>query len=182
MMRSRSILGIGLLAGCCVLALACASYGVRTDYDLETDFSEFESYRWLEPPPARDPRLENDLIRKRIRRAVDDELAAKGLTPREAGEPDLFVTYHAIIERKVDIETTHYGYGYRRYGSRYSEVYAREYEVGTLIIDLVDADSRELVWRGSGQAQLNQDVSPERREQRVRAVVAAILADYPPKD
>ena len=76
-----------------------------------------------------------------------------------------------------------YGYGYGRYGrpmGGYSETRVSEYTQGTLIIDIVDAASNELVWRGSTEGRVREKKTPEEREKRIRDAVAAILAEFPP--
>ena len=117
-------------------------------------------------------------MRKRIVRAVDAELARRGLQLVDA-DPDLHVVYHAVIDGRVDLETVTHHRGYRT-GTAQSTTRVREYEVGTLILDLVDAATDSLAWRGSGQARIGQNRTPEERDARVREVVAAILAEYPP--
>ena len=100
----------------------------------------------------------------------------------------MFVSYHIGIEQKLDVQTIHrsYGYGYgrsRRYGGvggGYSETYVRQYEEGTFVLDMVDPQRMELIWRGSAQSRISEKTSPEERESRVREVVEKVLAQYPP--
>jgi hypothetical protein len=159
------------------LVSACASYGVRTDYDPATRFEGLRTYRWMEIQQTDDPRVDNELMKERIMGAVDGELASKGMSATDA-DPDLLVVYHAAVQRVADIDTYTRGYGYRR--RAYTSTYVREYDVGTLIIDLVQAETQQLVWRGSGQARLHERSTPAERDQRVRDVVAAILNEFPP--
>jgi hypothetical protein len=159
------------------LVSACASYGVRTDYDPAAQFEGLRTYQWMEIQQTDDPRVDNELLKRRIMGAVDGELASKGLS-RSDTAPDLLVVYHAAVQRVIDIDTYTRGYGYRR--RAYSQTYVREYDVGTLIIDLIQAETQQLVWRGSGQARLHERTTPAERDQRVRDVVAAILKDFPP--
>ena len=126
----------------------------------------------------------SSLLRQRIVRAVNAELSAKGM--REvANEADasLLVTEHINVEQKLRVNTTNYGYGYGRwgyYGAGYTDTSVDQYEQGTLIIDFIDAKSKQLVWRGMAQSRLREMATPEEREARVRAAVSAILEKYPP--
>ena len=61
------------------------------------------------------------------------------------------------------------------------DTYVREYDEGTLIIDIVDAGSNELVWRGAAQGEVNLAASPQEREQRAQDAVQRILEDFPPQ-
>ena len=71
------------------------------------------------------------------------------------------------------------GVGWRRGG--YADAVVREYEEGTLLIDVLRPGSGELPWRGSAQARLREQPSLEAREKRVREGVEAILQQFPPK-
>ena len=55
-----------------------------------------------------------------------------------------------------------------------------EYQVGTLILDVVLAHDRQLIWRGSASDEVYPDLSPEAREKRIRSAVEKILAPFPP--
>jgi len=58
---------------------------------------------------------------------------------------------------------------------------AREYEVGTLIIDIVDRESNQLVWRGAKEGRLKKNQSPEKREASINKTVSEILSNFPPQ-
>lgn len=163
----------------------CSSVEINHDYDRNVDFSRFKSFAWIQEPvtdvsgDARSARQRNSLLDKRIRGAVNDELERKGLAV-DTDAPDLFVAYHTGVQDKVDV--TDWGYSYRDYywgaGGRDIDVY--QYQEGTLIIDLIDANSKDLVWRGSAKGTLDENPSPEQQEQKIRDVVQQILDDYPP--
>ena len=155
-------------------------------------FTKIRSYAWLDERSG----VEGDrndvsgLLDQRIRRAIDAELLGKGLANLERASADVLVSYHLGVEKKPDVRTIHSGYGYgggwhRGYGryGRYgagSEIYVSEYEEGTFLIDLIEPSKKELIWRGSGQARVRRSSSPEDREERIREVVAKVLATYPP--
>lgn len=152
--------------------IGCSGIDVSSDYDPATDFAAFSTYAWLSKPAAELPGspLVSELLLERVRHAVDSELSAKGMrvVPEEAAS--LLVTEHLSIEERIQFNDPYYSFDM-----------VQTYEEGTLLIDLVDADSRELLWRGIGQTRLRELPTPEEREQRVQEVVSAILAQYPPK-
>lgn len=167
--RALSSLALSLLA----LALpACSGIGVTSDHAPGIDFAALETYAWKAPAPAEAPAgaaSEDDLVRARIQRAVDRELAAKGLRAVPAAEASLLVLQHLRVAERYQINDPYYAYES-----------VEEYEEGTLIIDLVDARTQKLVWRGTGESRLRPENTPAQREERIDSVVAAILAQYPP--
>ncbi len=182
-----------VLVPAAVLALAasgCVGFAVNSDFDPHADFSGYRSWYWLPPSPTGDPRIDNDLVAGRIRRAVERSLAARGYAKTSTGEGSFGVGYHGFIQAKVDIQTIdrYYGYGpgWGRYGAGYggvaTETYVDQYDEGTLIIDIVDRSSQKLVWRGSTSARIRESDTPAERDERTQAAVDAILAEFPPQE
>ena len=107
-------------------------------------------------------------------------MARKGLT-EVAQAPDIYVAYNARVEDKQQVSPYYnglgypYGYGYGYYGRNYSPV--TQYKAGTVVIDVIDARRKELAWRGTGQAQVNQNTIDEAESNRI---VNGILSTYPP--
>ena len=165
--------------------LACSGIRVTTDYDPNADFSDVRSYAWLDENSG----VEGDradvasLLDRRLRAAVESELQSKGIAPTDRSKAKVLVTYHLGVETKLDVNTinTGYGYGpYGRYGGISSTTTVHEYQEGTLLIDMVEPSSKQLVWRGAGQARIREYSTPEEREQRVNEAVKQILEDFPP--
>jgi hypothetical protein len=179
------ILAPTLAAACVALLAGCTSFPVETDYDPAVDFATLQTYAWIDgPPKTGDPRLDNDLLARRIRRAIDTQLAAKGYREAESGAPDFEVTYLLGVERQVDVQTyvDTYPRGYRWYpGPSQAYTTVREYDVGSLVIDVVDPRKKQLIWRGSTEARLQDDGTPEERDARANAAVSAILDRFPPQ-
>jgi len=177
-----SMLCVGVVL---LLAVGCSGIRVSEDYDHSTDFSKYRAWYWLpRPPPSGDPRIDSDLLATRVRSAVESILAAKGYRQVPVGEADFGVGWQAAIEGKLDVHSVDqfYGYGPRwgPVGGMGSETFVRRYDQGTLILDVVDARSRQLVWRGSAQAEVQQRRDPAQRDARVREAVQKILARFPP--
>jgi hypothetical protein len=171
------------------LTLACSGIRVDHDYDPSADFASLQTWAWL-PHAGRsgDPRLDNALLDSRIRAAVESELAAKGYTRASSGEPDFRVTYHLSVEGKLQVDTVYRDYprgrygrvGYRRGSWGHTETRVREYDEGTLLIDVLQAESGALLWRGSGVATVRQESTPEKRTKRINTAVEKILERFPP--
>ena len=176
------------LASLCVAAtlLSCSQQAaVNADYDTSADFTKYKTYAWLDEvlPPDRVPEgvgAPNDITNRRIRSAVDAEMAAKGFTPTTT-DPDLVIFYHVGVEDKVDV--TDWGYSYastgRYWGWNTRNVDTYNYQEGSLIVDFVDMESKVLVWRGTAQQVLG-DLSPEEADQFIKDIVKQVMALYPP--
>jgi len=187
-----------LLGTLLILALSgCSSMTVNSDYDPSEDFKALKTYDWIPGgrKPTGDPRIDdNTLLDTRVRRAVDSELAAKGFRKLTDGQPDFWVVYHVTLDKKTDITTlnNYYGYGpgwgygygspYRPYGwGGPRETYVYQYEEGTLILDIVEPGTRELMWRGYATDEVQLSDSPGKKEAQVNEAVSRILALFPPK-
>jgi hypothetical protein len=168
-----------------ILALAaaagCSTLKTSADYAPTTDFSRYKTWNYRD-----DPSLKNEILAKRIESAIDSELARKGMT-RDTQNPDLWVVAHARLSKQTQIHTydTGWGYGYGSYrwggyGGGMSTSTVSEVPVGTLIVDFVDANRKELVWRGTASDTLNPEKSPEQKEQALREAIAKLLEGYPP--
>jgi len=134
---------------------------------------------------------DSPLVEARVRDAVAAELQRRGL--RQSNEdPDVYVTIH----RSYKTETTYYsypdwgvGYGYGwGYGPYYtgwgpwyggSTWYADERVMGTLAIDLEDARTGQLMWRGVGEKHVHEHESPGDRTDRVNKVVEKVFRKFP---
>ncbi len=161
-------------------AAACSTIKVSTDYDRTVDFRSYSTFDLL---AARE--VKNALMRERIEGAIAQQLQAKGLR-RTGARADLLVATHFKLDSTTEIDTTHFGYawgrwgywGYRGPGAAVTTV--RQVPVGTLIIDLVDARERKLVWQGVASDTLRPRSSAAEKDEAVREAVAAIFASYPP--
>ncbi|HKB72186.1 MAG TPA: DUF4136 domain-containing protein [Thermoanaerobaculia bacterium] len=162
------------ILGALVLGLAgCASVTTSADYDRSTDFSKYRTYAWIENAEP----IGNAIVQKRLTAAIDDQLAGKGLT--KSDPPDLLVSMHARLTKQVEFETTGWGYGPGRWQTGIQTT-RQEIPVGTLVVDLVDARAKELVWRGMARRILDLMASPEEKEKATRDTVAHMFAAYPP--
>ena len=177
------------LAATILIAAACApSVTYNSDYDPTADFSNLTTYQWAERTPSGDddPRVYNDITMRKVRYATD--LALKDIGMREVGQnPDVLVAWHGAINGKMSLQTvsTNYGYGWGWYGPGYggmgsSTTYVNEWNEGTLLIDIINAKRNELMWRGSAQAELNDNQDPQEGQDKLNEIVATILAPFPP--
>lgn len=189
--RPAALAATGLLlllgpSGC----TSAARVGVTNDFDHAVNFRAFKTWAWypqqpkdVEGGPAKGY---ESFLDKRMRASVTAELAAKGLTEVAMNAaPDIYVAYSARVEDKQQVSPYYnglgypYGYGGYGYGGYRGYSPVTQYKAGTVVIDIVDARRKELAWRGTGQAQVNQNTIDEAETHRI---VNGILSTYPPQD
>lgn len=151
---------VPLLAGLAIAAFgaaACApaiTTGVSTANDLKPN--AYRTYTWVTSDafPTGDPRLDNNaVVIETVRRTVGDELQRVGLT--EGGEnADLTVHFHATVQKGFDVYSVDQRAGYQQPGYEVTQQ-VREYEEGTVLVDLADREAKRLIWRGWMQTDLS---------------------------
>jgi Domain of unknown function (DUF4136) len=160
--------------GLAMLGAVALAQDVTYDYDRAANFRGYRSYAWI-----RGTDIGDELNHKRIVQAVEAQLASKGLTRADAnGEPDLFVAYHAAFDRNLQINTLGAGPGFRFGGSGTARV--EEIVTGTLAVDIIDAKTRSIVWRGMAAKELEPDAKPEKREKNINRAAEKLFKNYPP--
>jgi hypothetical protein len=167
-----------LIAGLVLAPMVLLAQKTSFDYDKTANFGAFKTYALKDGTKVGDP-----LIDKRIVAAIEAELAAKGLTPA-ATTPDVTVVYHIAFDKKQDITaySTGMGAGYRWGGGwGTTDVRVNEILVGTLVIDIADANKNEIVWRGMGVKEVDVQAKADRRDKNINNAVKKILKDFPPK-
>ena len=179
-------MALGLLLGPAACTVA-SRVGVTNDFDHAVNFRAYKTWAWY-PQQPRDAeggpaKGYESFLDKRMRASVTAEMNAKGLT-EVSTNPDIYVAYSARVEDKQQVMSPAYGgypYGYGYGGGYYGRGYSpvTQYKAGTVVIDIVDAHRKELAWRGTGQAQVNQNTIDEAETHRI---VNGILSTYPPQD
>jgi hypothetical protein len=157
---------------------SCSSVRVATDYDRKANFNNYTSYAFYKP--GIDKAEISDLDKKRILRAIDAELSAKGMA--KSDNPSLLVSIFTKERERVDVYNNNFGYGWGWnpwYYGGYSNSISRSTE-GSLYIDLIDAKTNELVWQGVGSGRLVTGNDIDEREERIQEIVHEIIAAYPP--
>ena len=177
-MRALNLL---LVSGFFVLA-SCSSIKVVSDY-AKIDFNKYKTFAFYKK--GIDKASVSDLDKKRIMRAIEGELIAKGLLKSE--NPDLLVSVFTKSRDQVNVTDNNLAWGWGwGWTWRFNPwIYSRpnitvsQYTEGILFIDLIDKTKGELVWQGIGSGVLTMK-SPEKREARIKEFVNEIISFYPP--
>lgn len=165
------------------LLSGCSSTTVNSDYDHDVDFSKYSTFAWYDHSESKyKPQQPNQIVDARIHRAIASEFLAKGLKQTAPDKADVLITYHTSSEQKVDVYHSGYGYGYGYWGGYWGPygnmptTTVSQYDVGTLIVDVIDRGTNDLVWRGMIQKALSQRDSSE---ERINGFIKKVLRDYP---
>jgi hypothetical protein len=164
------------------LALAgCATMNVSSHIERNVNFSEYATYDWGPPDnlPVGDPRLDNNpFFNDYLQGAIEKKLAAKGFERAGAGQrADVLIHYHANVSQKLDVYEVDSRYGYC-YGD--CEPQVADYELGTLVVDVVDARTGKVVWRGWAQDAMTGIIdNQDRLEKQVDEGVTKMMSLLP---
>jgi hypothetical protein len=167
---------LALLGAGCAATMNVSSYVERG-----TDFTQFRTYDWgpADALPTGDPRLDdNPFFLDHFEGAVEMTMARKGFVRTEGGTPDLVIHYHAAITPKMDINRFDRERGYCYDGD--CRIRTIESETGTLVIDVIDARTSKLIWRGWAQHGVVDILNDQdRMETRINQAVERMLAQLP---
>ena len=167
-----------LSAALLIWCTACAPVATRWDYNPEADFSHYKTFDWMpagEEAPGADPSWDHPFLDKRVEQALISALVSKGFE-KTTSQPDLLVAFRFTTRQKTAVHVYDPPNPYWRPPP--AEVqYVRE---GTLIVDLVDPRTRQLVWRGWGVGDFDAATRPDLAPQYLHAAVKEILKHYPP--
>lgn len=178
MKKSIKYLSVALLL---IFTTSCVSVRVASDYDKNASFSEYKTFAFFKS--GVDKAELSDLDKRRILRAIEAELVAKGFT--KSNNPDLLVSIFTKSREKINVYNNGwgpYGYGWGWhpwYWNDFGRTSITRSTEGRLFIDLIDANKKELVWQGMGTGYIPTR-SMEKKEERIREFVKSIMEKYPP--
>jgi hypothetical protein len=171
-----------------LLTIASTALGqdVRYNFDKESDFAKFKTYKWVALKGANPV---DDITDKQIKDAVDAQLATKGLSKVDGDNADLFVGYQTAIgtEKQFTSYDTGWGagpgYGRGWYGGgggmttgQTSTIYT-----GQLAVDMYNPTGHTLIWRGVVSKTLDPKAKPEKRQKNLTKALTKLFKNYPPQ-
>jgi hypothetical protein len=162
---------------------SCNTIKVVTDYDTAINFDKYKTFAFYKT--GIDKADISSLDKKRILRAIESELLAQGFTKSE--NPDMLVSIFTKSRRKVNVnQNNNFGYGFgwgwnpwMWNGMNNNNINVNEYTEGTLFVDFIDKEKKELVWQGIGTGALKIQ-NREKKEERIQLFVKEIVANFPP--
>ena len=164
-----------------VAVAGCATITVSSHIERGINFADYVTYDWGPPDnlPVGDPRLDNNpFFNDYLQGAIEKKMDAKGFARVAAGQQaDLLIHYHASVNQKLDVYEVDNEYGYC-YGDCQPQIV--DYELGTLIIDIVDVKTNKVVWRGWAQEAMNGIIdNQDRLEKQVDEEVTKMMMLLP---
>ena len=164
---------------CLVMLTSCSSVRVVSDYDTKVDFTSYKTFAFYKK--GIDKASVSDLDKKRIMRAVEAELVAKGFS--KSTNPDILVSIFTKSREQVNVSDNNigigWGWGYNPWFYGRTNININQYTEGTLCIDFIDKNTNELIWQGIGSGAMKMS-NIEKKEERINEFVYEIISTYPP--
>lgn len=173
---------LALLAG-------CSAFSVRYDFDPHANFSTFKTYGWYMAGAKAKGKIDgtgNPIMDSRVRRILERELSARGFQRQDA-DPDFLLTYYPVYrDRFVQTYTSMgpaWGYGWGRpwgYGPAAGFTEVQAYREGSIVLEVVDNKTNQLVWQAVAEGALSGLSDPRDAEEQVSLAVKKLLEKFPP--
>jgi hypothetical protein len=171
-----------LLLALVIVFASCSSVKVITDYDAKVDFNQYKTYAFYKT--GIDKAKISDLDKKRILRAIEAELSILGMIKSE--NPDMLVSIFTKSREKVNVQqNNNFGYGFGwgwnpwMWNGMDRNLNISQFTEGTLFIDFIDKDKKELFWQGIGTGALRIQ-NREKKDVRIKEFVKEIVSKFPP--
>lgn len=162
---------LALLSGCNTAAPTITSHADNT-----VNYAGYKSYMMLQPrglPPVGNPAATPQLIRE-LRQEAGRAFDAKGLYKSPDAYADVLIMVHGGLQDKMEVRDAAFSYGRLGHGfAGHQEI--DTHTEGTLYVDVIDAKTRELIWRGSAMAEVTK--LPDAAQ--LKSAVQSIIARYP---
>lgn len=179
-MLSRShkrLVSVGFGMALALLCGVAAAQDVTTNFMPGTNFSNFHTYKWVAVQGAEYP---NQIVDQEIKDAINSQLSVKGLTLTDGDKADLYVGYQTAMQQEKQWNAYGMGGGVR-WGGGMATAQQSTISVGTLVLDMYDPSTKQLVWTGKATKTLDPSKNPQKNQERLNKAAAKLLKNYPPK-
>jgi hypothetical protein len=149
---------------------------VKYNFMPGTDFSKFHTYKWVTIEGGSHP---NQIVDQEIKQSVDNQLAAKGLTKSDSDKADLYIGYQVALDQERQWNA--FGTGGVRWGGGMGSATSSTITNGTLVLDMYDPTTKQLVWTGNATKTLDPSSNQEKNMKNLNKAMAKLLKNYPPK-
>jgi len=140
-----------------------------------TDFTKYHSYKWVDIEGGSHP---NQIVDAQIKQAIDAQLAAKGLTKVDGDKADLYVGYQVAVDQQKEWNAYGMGGGVRWGGM--ATATSTTIDVGTLVLDMYDPATKQLVWTGTATKTLDPGSNQEKQQKNLEKAMQKLLKNFPP--
>ncbi len=159
------------------LFFSCSSLNVNSETTDKADLKKYNFYTVADTEEGFLPHV-NPTQKTQLEKAIEEQTKTLSKVSNNSGVtgPDVLINYFVVVEPKQDFDTYTNYYGQRRWRYQITEVEIREYTQGTLIIDFIDAKTKEVVWHGSTTGVVT--TNSIKLEQKIKDAVKAIFDQY----
>jgi hypothetical protein len=171
-----------------LLLAACTNYAIRYDYDARAGYSGYKTFDWYAASRYAKEKaqgVENTLMDRRVKGAVERELTGRGFVLEPKADPDFLVTYYPIYQQRRYQTATHvgWGWGFRPWygGAGTTVVQEHHYREGTIVLEIVDFKTNQLIWKAAAEGALTGLETPEDADEVVTKAVKQMLDHFPPQ-
>ena len=164
------------LAVAILTCIGATGQDVRHNYMPGTDFSKYHTYKWVNIEGGAHP---NQIMDAEIRQSVDSQMAAKGFTKTDSDKADLYVGYQIAVDQEKQWNAYGMGGGVR-FGGMGSAT-SSTINVGTLVLDMYDPATKQLVWTGNATKTIDPSSNQEKNQKNLNKAMEKLLKDFPPK-
>lgn len=172
---------MGTLAAALLSFIGVAAFAqdVKVDYDQSADFAALKTFAI-----SIGTSWNNPLGEKRVLAEIEQALTEKGWTKTDDAQADAIVVLHGATEQQKTLNTFYSGgyggYGWRGWGGGMgtATTTTSEYTVGSLVVDIFDAESKQLVFRGTATDELSD--KPEKNVKKLDKATSKMFKDFPP--
>jgi len=142
-----------------------------------TDFTKYHTYKWVTVEGASHP---NQIVDAQIKASIDSQLGAKGLTKTQSDKADLYIDYQVSVSQQRQWNAYGTGMGFR-FGGGMATATSSTIDIGTLVLDMYDPSSKQLVWSGRATKTIDPNNSQEKKQKNLDKAMQKLLKNYPPK-
>jgi hypothetical protein len=160
-----------------VTCMAVSAQDVTTNAMPGTDFSKYHTYKWVLIEGAKQP---NQIVDAQIKQAVDAQLATKGLTKVAGDKADLYIGYQTSLAQQEQWNAYGMGGGVR-WGGGMATATSSTIEIGTLVLDMYDPSTKQLVWTGRATKTLDPGNNQQKKQKNLDNAMKKLLKNFPPK-
>jgi Domain of unknown function (DUF4136) len=173
--KAMSKVGVGLALAMLACALTPAQ-DVTTNSMPGADFTKYHTYKWVPIDGAVQP---NQIVDAQIKQSIDSQLAAKGLTKTDGDSAGLLIGYQISIQQEKQWNA--YGTGGMRWGGGMASAQQSTISTGTLVLDMYDPSTKQLVWTGRVSKTLDPGANQGKKQKNLDKATQKLLKNFPPK-
>ena len=180
-MERKVMKRMGMVCVCLLLVLWIGGLAVAQDVTTNVmpgiDFTKYHTYKWVVIQGAEVP---NQIVDAQIKQAIDAQLATKGLTKTDSDKADLYIGYQVSVQKQEQWNAYSMGGGYR-WGGGMATATSTTINIGTLVLDMYDPATKQLVWTGRATKTIDPGKSQEKKQKNLNNAMKKLLSKFPPK-